>query len=150
MYWIQIPVKLPNKSNSNSIRFAPRFWLAISGIVDSFRKNGARKIYWLGPSREVKQVEEIIALHFKTQEHRTWTADEHLGIWINLVNQKVDVDGIKAVLDGIEKSGRISNDRQFDEVHIKRLRRPGQQPAVSVCVFNMAAEGEGTDKNAES
>lgn len=141
MRWIKIPIRLVNKSNNNIIKFNPRFWRAISGIVDKFKKMGNRRLYWIGPSDTVKTVEEIIALHFKTQEDRSWGPDAHLGIDIRLVRQKVDVDGVKAILDGIEKSGRIANDRQFDEIHIKRVS--GRVASIEFCVYEVEKEVPG-------
>jgi len=125
-------VKLPSKSNSNEIRFAPGLWAIIREYVELWRRhNSGKKPYWIGPSEEVKVTEEEIAWRYKAGENGRWVQKEPLRVVVRLIGQRVDIDNaLKVLLDGLEKSGRLGDDRQVKDLWVRHL--PGQTPSVEV------------------
>ena len=87
-------------------------WMQVAPHISGTKK------WWVAPTPKVKQAEQLIA----------WTAkaalpdlgDAPLGILV-MTPQKNDLDNLLGViLDGIEKSGRIKNDKQFEHIAITR------------------------------
>lgn len=107
LFQFSISIKIPSKKNSYIIHFNPRFWKAVSSVIGYFPKR-----YWIAPGEMVKEAEQIIA----------WTAKAKLRaplegkiVLLAEVNPRLDVDNALAViLDGLQKSGRIANDRQIE------------------------------------
>lgn len=98
----------PSKKNSYEIHFSQSFWRAIAPIVAAFK--GAR--YWIAPSKKVKEFENLVA----------WTAKAKLPSFPGAVSVRVECYGragrdsdniLGALFDGLQKSGRISNDSQI-------------------------------------
>lgn len=54
-------------------------------------------------------------------EKREWLNGEALTLTIRLINQRHDIDAVKAILDGIQRSGRIKNDKQFRRIVIDHI-----------------------------
>ena len=86
---------------------------------------------WIAPSDEAKAYEALVAWEFLRQERREWTHGEPLSLSIRLVNQRHDCDAIKAIGDGIQRSGRIGNDKQFRRITIEHVDGRGE-PAVEI------------------
>ena len=68
---------------------------------------------------------------FRNEERREWHNGEPLELKIRLIKQRIDADGIKVVLDAIEKSKRIGNDRQFRKIIIEHIDE-GPEPAIEI------------------
>ena len=128
-YAFEIPFRLPSKKNSYEIRFNRFFWRMIKPFVASFKRRAASSPYWIGPSREVRDAEIQIAWIAKGAIKKPMAGDLIVTI---LFWGKLDVDNAPGViLDGIEKSGRIKNDRQVTEIKMKRIG-PGQGCEVKI------------------
>lgn len=128
-YKFEIPFRLPSKKNSYQLRFLPSFWKRIKPIAEVFKRQGARAPYWIGPSQEVVDAETQIAWIAKVAIKKAMSGDLIVTI---LFKGKMDVDNAPGViLDGIEKSGRINNDRQVVEIRLKRVG-PGKGCEVEI------------------
>lgn len=128
---VLIPIPLVNKANSYEIHFNKVFFQAIFGIIQSFKAKVPVRLYWIGPSLAAKRAEECIAMVFRNQERREWLQGEPLELRIRLIKQRVDSDGIKAVGDAIQQSGRIKNDRQFRRIIVEHVDE-GKEPAIEI------------------
>ena len=113
---VSIPGRLVNKANQYEIHRS---------------KNGR---VWIAPSDAAKSYESFVAWAFLAQDSRQWTQNEPLQLRIWLINQRHDCDAIKAILDGIQKSGRINNDKQFRRILIEHV--DGKTPGVQLEVQN--------------
>ena len=114
---VKIPGRLVNKANQYEIH-----------------RSATGKV-WIAPSEAAKSYEALVAWSFLSQEKRSWTANEPLELKIRLVGQRHDCDAVKSILDGIQKSGRINNDRQFRRILIEHV--DGKAPAVELEVQPM-------------
>lgn len=132
---VTIPIPLVNKANAYQIHFNQTFFQAIVDIVHSFQKSLPIRLYWIGPSLAAKRAEECISMVFRNEERREWLNGEPLELKIRLIKQKIDADGIKVVLDAIEKSKRIGNDRQFRKITVEHVAE-GKEPAIEIEVNN--------------
>ena len=103
-----VPIKVPSKSNSYRIHRA-----------------GSRQ--WIAPSDEVVAAERAIALFARTHlPDFTGPVTVTIGI-----HGRIDIDNCaKVLLDGLQLSGRIANDSQVEELHIKRY--PGKNEVVHI------------------
>ena len=128
---VRIPIPLPSKANTYQIHFNKAFFQAIIGIVQSFKDKLPVKLYWIGPSLATKRAEEYIAMAFRNFERREWLNGEPLELKIRLIKQRTDVDAIKCIPDSIEKSGRITNDRQFRKITVEHIDE-GKEPAIEI------------------
>lgn len=115
---VVVPMPLPNKANTYEIHFAPFFWNAIKDIVAGIRKYYRKPLYWVAPSKEVKEIENAIGFIAKSSLLEDTEAPVRVEIWIS---NRLDADAVKAVLDGIQLSGRIKNDRQVEVLTIYKL-----------------------------
>jgi len=121
---VTVPLPLPNKANTYQVHFAPWFWKAIQDIVSGIRGKGFKgKLYWAAPTKEVTEVERAIGFIAKQA-----LPDEHdgpiiLDVWIS---DKLDWDAVKAISDGVEKSGRIQNDKQIKIGHVYKVPEPNK------------------------
>ncbi len=114
-----IPIPLPNKANTYEIHFNPPFWVAIRDIVSGFRKYFKGPLYWIGPSSAVKEAEKVIGFYSHMILEEDTDGRVRMSIWIG---GRLDVDAVKAVLDGVQLGGRIKNDRQVEELHVYRVQ----------------------------
>jgi hypothetical protein len=117
---VTIPMPLPNKANTYQIFFAPFFWNAIRSIVSGIRAHYTKPLYWIAPSRKVKDIEQAIAYITKQSLSEDTDGPVKLEVWIS---DRLDVDAIKAIGDGIQLSGRIKNDRQIKELIVHKLQK---------------------------
>jgi Holliday junction resolvase RusA-like endonuclease len=115
---VVVPIPLPNKANTYGIHFSPFFWDAIKDIVAGIRRHSNKPLYWIAPSQEVRDIETAIAYIAKSSLLEDTDKPVRLEIWIS---DKLDVDAIKAIPDGIQKSGRIKNDRQIQELIVHKI-----------------------------
>lgn len=99
-------------------------------MVDQVKhQHRIRKPYWISPNRRVKQFEENLATWFAL--YLPDFGDTPLNV-IVLVNQKNDVDNIAgSILDALQKSRRIINDRQVESITIQRVSNI-EEPIVEV------------------
>jgi len=121
---ITIPGKLVNKANTYEIH-----------------KNAAGES-WIAPSKAAKAFQEFAAWCVLRDERREWIHNEPLEMTIRLVNQRTDVDAIKAVLDAVQQSGRITNDKQIRKMTVVHV--PGRSPSLELEIepFSAAPEKE--------
>lgn len=126
-----VPIPLPNKANCYTIHFNRAFFQAIFSTIQAFKTKLPVRLYWIGLSLATKQAEECIALAFRNFERREWLKGEPLALKIRLIKQKIDADGIKIVGDAIQKSGRITNDRQFQRIIVEHVDE-GKEPAIEI------------------
>lgn len=112
MSTVVIPGKLVNKANCMRVH-----------------KDATGKT-WIAPSDEAKAYEAEVAYRFLQQERREWTKGEPLMLTIRLIGQRHDCDAIKAIGDGIQRSGRIANDKQFRKILVEHVE--GKTPSVEI------------------
>lgn len=127
---VTIPGLLANKANRYEVRVNSALWARIRGLVQAWKAETRQGPWWIAPSDEVKTYEQEVAYRFLAQERREWLAGEPLQLRVRLIAQFVDCDAIKAILDGIQRSGRIKNDRQFRRIVIEHL--DGKKPSVEI------------------
>lgn len=125
-----IPGRLANKANQYRVHIDPTLWARIKDAVQQWRTRASNAPWWVAPSGEVEAYESEVAYRFLQQERREWKNGELLQLTIRLVAQRSDCDAVKAILDGIQKSARIKNDRQFRKILIEHVE--GKQPAVEI------------------
>jgi Holliday junction resolvase RusA-like endonuclease len=118
-YRFALEMKLLNKSNKYRIHVN--------------RRTGAR---FPAPTQECKNEQAAIAA--AAAEVLPLLLDQDLGLRITLLNQRCDVDGVKSVLDGIQQSGRIKNDRQFRELLVRHEQSEGA-PGIECEVYRLRA-----------
>jgi Holliday junction resolvase RusA-like endonuclease len=113
-----IKEKIPSKKNSYRVRFSKPFWSAVIRIAPHVKVKGS---YWIGPSKEVEQVEQIIAWVARSQIKRDLKGRVEVRV---VTGTKHDLDNLIGVIfDGMEKSGRIKNDRQIDRLIVERSKK---------------------------
>ena len=117
---IRIDGKLVNKANNYEIRIARSLWQEIRVTVEQWKRYHKGPPWWIGPSDEAKTYQELVAWAVRSQGQGEWTHGEPVELRVMLVGQAVDLDGIKAVCDGIQDSGRIKNDRQISRLLVCR------------------------------
>lgn len=115
---VVVPMPLPNKANTYEIHFHSALWSRIKGIVQALKASIKTPLYWIAPSQEVRNVEEAISYLAKGSIFEDTEAPVKVEIWIS---DRLDADAVKAVLDGIQKSGRIKNDRQVQILTIYKI-----------------------------
>src|SRR5712692_500086 len=127
---IVIPGALVNKANLYTVRVQPGLWKLIQPIVEQFKADYRLPAWWVGPAPEVEAYEAEVAYRFLAGERREWLKGEALRLAIRLIHQRHDADAVKVIGDGIEKSARIRNDRQFRRIEIEHC--DGKRPAVEI------------------
>lgn len=114
---ITIDAKVPSKKNSYQIRYGKAFYKAIASTINSF-KAYRKKTAWIGPSQEIKDFEKLVAWKAKAAIPQPYQPEVGLGLCI-IYSGQGDLDNmLGAILDGLEQSGRVSNDRQFKDIRI--------------------------------
>ena len=126
----EIDAKLPSKKNSYQIFFSRSFWSQVSPIVRALKRSTGRSLYWISPSQETKDFERFIA----------WTAiaakipqfgDAEVELNVK-VNTRLDLDNVLgALLDGLEASEKIRNDRQVSKITIERWKKKKLSVTIS-------------------
>ena len=127
---VRIPGKLVNKANQYEVRVHPSLWKKIQGTVTQWKDTVRMAPWWVAPKKEVEAYEAEIAYRFLASEKREWLNNEPLSITIRLIGQRHDIDAIKAIHDGIEKSGRICNDKQFRKITVIHI--DGKTPSLEI------------------
>lgn len=115
---VVVPMPLPNKANTYEIHFHSSLWIRIKGIVQALRSTVKSPLYWIAPSQEVRNIEEAISYLAKSSLYEDTDGPVKVEIWIS---DRLDADAVKAVLDGIQKSGRIKNDRQVQILTVYKI-----------------------------
>lgn len=115
---VVVPLPMVNKANTYQVRFHPIFWKIIEKIARGFRSVHKKSPYWIGPSDEAVNLENVIAYYAKQSLAEDTASPVRVDIW---VPERFDADAVKVVLDGIEKSGRIKNDRQVQVLTVYKL-----------------------------
>jgi Holliday junction resolvase RusA-like endonuclease len=118
----RIPIPCPSKANNYEIHFDRQFWGVIRQYVEGMRKYTKKPLYWISPSKAIKETERAIAFAAK----RILDEDIEGPVWLKLwVSDKIDADNaLKAVCDGIEQSGRIKNDKQVKQITVNKFPGP--------------------------
>lgn len=114
------PWKIPSKKNAYEIHFSPAFWAAISSLASHFKTTlRGRSLYWVAPSKKVVQFERNLSIWFALYLPNYG----ELPIVVHIkIDQKNDVDNIGgAILDALEKSRKIKNDKQVVAIVIERV-----------------------------
>lgn len=126
---IVMPGKIPNKANSYQIRIDPNLYRIIKPIVEDWKKkNTTKRAWWIGPSEEVQNFEQALAYLVTGR----WKPKDDLSISIELHGSKLDMDGVKAILDGVQASGRVPNDRQFSLLQVERFEAPQPRAEIDI------------------
>lgn len=141
---ITIPGKLKNKSNNYEVQINRALWSRIKKIVEQFRKETGMSPWWVAPSMAVKAYETEVAYRALDQEKHEWIRGEQLQLWIRLVNQRHDADATKAIPDGLQRSGRIANDKQIRRLVIEHVSDPKSGPAA-ILFLKEIVEGDTQD-----
>ena len=117
-FWrFTIKEKIPSKKNSYRVRFSKQFWTAVMRISPHVKMKGS---YWIGPSKEVEQIEQIIAWIAKSEIKKDLAGRLEVSV---ITGTRHDLDNLLGVIfDGLEKSGRIKNDRQIDRLTVERSK----------------------------
>jgi len=120
----RIPIPCPSKSNTYEIHFDRQFWGVIKQYVAGMRKYTKKPLYWIAPSKAVVETERAIAFAAKRVMEEDFDGPVRLFIW---VSDKIDADNaLKAICDGIEKSGRIKNDKQVKQIIVTKFQGPNK------------------------
>lgn len=127
---IIIPGRLVNKANCYEVRVNPSLWQRIKPAVEAWRAVVKQSPWWIAPSKAVEAYEAEVAYRILAGERREWLQGENLQLTVRLIRQLTDIDGCKGVLDGIQRSGRIKNDRQFRRLILEH--QEGKLPAVEL------------------
>lgn len=131
---VTIDGKLVNKANHYEIRIHPNLWKRIRPLVEQWRsENISSRPWWIGPSGDTLSFQEMVAWQVKIQSPQKF-GTEPVRVTILLINQSTDVDAVKSVLDGIQDSGVIANDRQIRELRILHQQRSGEKAAIKMSI----------------
>jgi len=114
---LHIKETVPSKKNSYRIRYARDFLATIQHIIQAF-KMYKKATVWIGPTDAVKQFEMLVAWTATVAIPKDYQPGDRLGIQITYQG-KADLDNmLGAILDGLQQSGRVPNDKQFKDIHI--------------------------------
>jgi hypothetical protein len=127
-----IPIALPNKANTYEVHFNATFWNGVRDIVAGLKKYIKGPLYWISPSKAVKQAENVIGFYSKMILAEDTLEPVKMEIWLR---GRLDVDAVKAVLDGVQLGGRIKNDRQVQELHVYRV--PGKNDSFDLDIVEI-------------
>ena len=119
---IEIPWGVPSKKNSYEIRFHPAFWQAVSGIAAKLKAQGIKKLYWIGPSKEVKQFESNASWAIKAKRPRL--QDEIVIVRPNVFvrNSRCDTDNLAGCIgDALQLGIPGFNDNRIKRWEIEKF-----------------------------
>ncbi|MDA2936818.1 hypothetical protein MYX75_00955 [Acidobacteria bacterium AH-259-A15] len=117
----EIKERIPTKKNQYEIRWNQRAYKVIKQVLQNFKG----PLVWIAPNKRTQNMETLIAWAAKTAISEKLTGPLRIIIYAQSIT---DIDGPpQIILDAIEKSGRIDNDRQFKElvVRVNDERRHG-------------------------
>jgi Holliday junction resolvase RusA-like endonuclease len=133
--WIRILGKAPSKANQHVVRIAPDLWRRIASIIQQWRHTHTGASFWISPTEEVAAYEEMAAVQIAAQE--PWCFEGQLAVEVHLFGQQVDIDNaLKALLDSLQKSGVIKNDRQIVQLTVEKF--PAEEPHIDMKVRTYA------------
>lgn len=136
---LRIAGSTPNKANLYEVRLDPSLWRELRDIVGHWVKRHPRRpCWWVGAGERVKNYEELLAWKIK-EAIRGGFGRREVELTIGLHGQKIDVDGVKAILDAIEKSGIIGNDRQVTRLVVEKF--PAEAPSLELTIAPRASKG---------
>ena len=97
-------------------------------IRDRVRRGGKGLI----PNKKSRDYQErvSVACRIGAKLNRVWYDDVEVSIYMS--KQRVDIDGIKAILDGLEDSYVIKNDGQVATLHVSRVDDKEQGMSIIV------------------
>ncbi len=108
--------RVPSKKNSYEVHCDPRFWRALvrSGLTKLFVRR-----WWIAPSQEVKDFESLVAWSAKAKLPDFGSGPVSVTVKLH---GSVDRDNaLGAILDGLQLSGRIANDRQVRRIVVESV-----------------------------
>jgi hypothetical protein len=82
----------------------------IKQYVSDLKKYTKKPLYWIAPSDAVRTIERDIGFFALRAMPDDTDGPVRLDAWIS---DSLDWDAVKAISDGIQKSGRIKNDKQI-------------------------------------
>lgn len=132
---LKIRIPIPSKKNSMQVRLKPTFWAALvrTGLARRFKHP-----WWVAPTEKVKEAEQLIAWTAKTRLPDF--GSQEVQVKVGVYGRRQDTDNLLGVIaDGLEKSGRIQNDRQIARWEVERLG-PGVGCVVEVSTWNKPQE----------
>jgi len=112
----EIKGRIPSKKISYRVHLDQRILKALMQFSNLFRS--VKRKWWVAPSVELREAETLIAWTAKAKLPDMLTEDLALDVRTPLKNDLDNLLGV--ILDGIEKSGRIKNDKQFKCIEIVR------------------------------
>jgi Holliday junction resolvase RusA-like endonuclease len=92
----------------------------------------------MAKTREAKDFEQRIADHcfIAAIKHAWKCSDGSIAVGIGFFGGGVDIDnGIKGILDGLQKAHVFYNDGQVDELYVRRIRAERDHPRIEVEVW---------------
>jgi Holliday junction resolvase RusA-like endonuclease len=119
---IEIPWGVPSKKNSYEIRFSPIFWQSVRGIVEKLKKQGLNKLYWIGPSKEVKQFESNASWAIKAERPQVTSEIVIVRADVFVRNPLCDTDNLTGCIgDALQLGIPKFNDRQIKRWEIEKV-----------------------------
>ena len=113
---VVIPWGVPSKKNSYEIRFHPTFWQQVAHIANRL-KGHVKRIYWIGPSKEVVKFEKNASWCFKDYSCRPLADPEkrwEVRANIFLTNDGKDTDNcLGCIGDAMQQGIHGFNDRRI-------------------------------------
>ena len=114
---LELRTPVPSKKNRYEIRFHPRVLSAVSQVLPYLK--GVKRRWWIGPSKAVREAEQLLAWEFKRAIPRDLVGPVSLEVVLG--GRRQDVDNVLGcVLDALELSGRIPDDRVVEEARVRR------------------------------
>ena len=131
---ITVPCPLPSKTNQYEIHFHGSLWACIYHTVSELKKHVRGPLYWIAPSKETKDVEKAIGYAANLSIAEDTDQPVMVEAW---VSDRLDADNaLKIILDGIQLSGRIKNDRQVKELAVHKIPMKNTEFSFEVTVLN--------------
>lgn len=121
---------IPSKKNRYQIRHSRVFWSAVGPIVGKLKALNQRT-EWIGPGPGIEEFEQLVGWTAKGCFHGEQLTGK-LKIEIRY-SGRADLDNVcGCIFDGLQKSGVIKNDRQFDKVVVVRIPSEGYGAEIRI------------------
>lgn len=144
-YKVEIPWGVPSKKNRYQIRFNPKFWDLIKPLVDDLRKQGAKRLYWVSPDREVERFESNaswpIKAGFVNFKHNggdisIFNSDVEVHVIVYVKDMRKDTDNVLGALgDALQKGISGFNDRQIRKWVIEKRQDTVERVIMEIFRF---------------
>jgi len=120
---IEIPWGVPSKKNSYEIRFHPSFWNQVAHIVAKLKgSSGINKMYWIGPSKKVKQFENNASWAIKAVRPRIDGEMVEVVADVYVRNARCDTDNLLGCIgDALQLGIPGFNDRQIKRWTVEKF-----------------------------